>query len=94
MSRSSTGSPHVIELLISGAVAAISLGVGVVIWSLMREASRPELTEEDERLMQQFEEWQALNIVEREQRKLAMSEQERKDLKRGEVLYYETKQDE
>lgn len=82
-----------IELLISGAVAAISLGVGVVIWALMREAGRPELTEEDERLIQHFEVWQALNIVEREQRKLAMSEQERKDLKRGEVLYYDTKQD-
>lgn len=94
MSRSSSGSPHVIELLISGAVAAISLGVGVVIWSLMREAGRSEPTEDDERLIQHFEEWQALNVVEREQRKQRMNEQERKNLKRGEVLYYETKQDE
>ena len=50
---------------------------------------KPSVTDKEQRTAQSYKEWLELNVVEREKRKAAMTDEERKKLKASEVAYYD-----
>ena len=69
--------------------------IGSWIWELILgriyAGGRRAVTDEELEMAQSFKEWLELDIVQRERRKAAMTDEERKKLKASEVAYYNQK---
>lgn len=66
--------------------------IGSLIWewilARISAGSKRVFTDKELKMAQSFKEWLELDVVEREKRKAAMTDEERKKLKASEIAYY------